>query len=653
MLVRDGLIAFGLFVLLLAGAAGWGQLGLYLLAWWNQRKDSNLSFVTSTAEKWYFSLVLGLGILAWLTLLLGLAKLLYPVTAWILIILGWMLGLALIFLWKQEPTAAQSSSIRKPPSELLQHLLAFVLILLAIGSLLYMLLAHTLMPPYEWDEIAYHLALAKIYVNSHGIVYVPYMVPSNWPMNTEMLFSLGLLLGSDVMAHLLTLFMSLWTAGGLYLVGKRFLDRRVGLLAAVLFLTTPLIKRLSGTGLNDGSLAFFGTAAIFAYAHYRQNRTLAWVGLSGLFSGLAAGCKLMGGAYPLFLGLLIILDARLPQRLAWRPLLARLSVFGGLGLLMVGPWYARSYAFTGNPIWPFLFQVFGGRNWDALGDEYHMQSLLKIWTAELSHSLKGFLDSLYYLFFEPERMGGYPGGFGYVTLALVALSAVLLAVLRRAPRLMYELLLFCGLFYGVWFLFVSLQVRYLIPILPALVLIAAFSFYFVWDRLPHRLLRWLLAGFLLFFLVRDFPWVDQGQRNFVRAQSSYLTEQYTRADFLEAQIDVMPAFQYINTHLPSDSMVLLLPYESRGYYLDRSYFWGHPISQRVIRFEAYDEPEKLAADLRALGITHILDNPHWLYTELRHWEHDRALMLSLEAACGEKIASWEDIILYRLVACRN
>jgi hypothetical protein len=271
----------------------------------------------------------------------------------------------------------------------------------------------------------------------------------------------------------------------------------------------------------------------------------------------------------------------------------------------------------------------------------------------LSPSLKGLLNSFYYLFFEPERLGGYPGGLGYVLLSLVALSVLWVTAFSRIPRLVYELLLFCGVYYAIWFLVVSPQVRFLIPILPTLTLLAAFTFYFLWDRLSHPLLRWVLAGILLFFLVRDFPGVDAAQRDLVRDRLPYLTGQRSREDFLEAQLDVMPAFQYINTQLPADAVVLLLPYESRGYYLDRSYFWGHPISQRVIRFEEYDEPERLAEDLHNLGITHILDNPQWLYTGLRHWNHDRALMLALETRCGEKIAAWEDILLYRLIKCHD
>jgi hypothetical protein len=497
------------------------------------------------------------------------------------------------------------------------------------------------------------MALAKIYVRAGEIVPVPFIVHSNWPMNTEMLFSFGLLLGSDLIGHLVTWWMSLLTACGLYLFGKRFLDRRIGLLAAILYLTVPLVKRLSGTGLIDVSLPFYGSAALLAYGYARRKGSLPWLALAGLFSGLAAGSKLMGGAYPLLLGLLVVLELRIHVRMNWRSSLTRLAVFWAAGFLMVGPWYLRSYLFTGNPIWPFLYQVFGGKYWDALGHEYHMTSLLEIWTVDLPFSLKGLLQSFYYLIFEPVRLGGYHGGLGPVLLVLLGFSALWVLAYRRVPRLIYLLALFCGLYYAVWFTVVSPQVRFLFVILPALVLIAAFNFYLLWDWLPHDVLRWGLAVVLIVPMAITHPAIDREERNLFVARWPYATGKLSRDDFLDAHIEAMPAFRYINDQLPEDSTVLLLPYESRGYHLDRDYVWGHPISQRIIPFEQYDDPQSLAQDLRTMGITHILDNPEWLFDKLRHWEHDRALMLALESECGEPEAAWNNIILYELGPCRE
>lgn len=653
MSVWEGLRSAGLFLYLLIGAAGWGQLGLNLLRRWSRDGEDDKSPLTRL-EKSYLSPVLGMGLISCFFLLLGLAKLLYVVTAWGLLALGWAIwALTLIRARRGKAKFVQRTGNQKRSAPMRQRVLDTCLALLGLGSLLCVLPANTLVPPHEWDEIAYHMALAKIYVQSHGLVYLPYVLPSNWPLSTEMLFAAGLLLGSELVAHFITWWMTLWTAWGLYLIGRRFLSRRIGWLAAMLYLTVPLVKRLTGSGLIDVSLAFYGTAAILAYARYRQNRSLGWAGLSGLFSGLAASSKLMGGAYPLILGLLIVLDSQVSPRLHWRTLLTRLGIFWGFGLLMVGPWYLRSYAYTGNPIWPFLYSVFAGKNWDALGREYYMQELFTFWTADLPLSLRGFAKSLYYVFFEPASLGGYHGGLGQVLLVLAGMSVVFMVIRRKTSQFILALLLFCGLYYVLWFLLLSHHVRYFFPILPALALLAAFAFYTIWDHLPNPLLQWALAGVLVLSLARDFPLVEAGQRGYLKEQLRYATGHLSRDAFLDTRIDVMPAIRYINSELRPDAVVLLLPYENRGYYLERSYFVGHPIWQRVIRFEQYDDPTILAEDVRTLGITHILDSPGWQYTGLRHWEHDRALMLALETQCGEQIAAWDDIVLYRLVECHE
>lgn len=652
--VWEELAAGGLLLGVLLSAAGWAQPVLHLLGGRGQGERAR-PWPADRLERVYLSLVLGTGVLSLLLLFLGLFRAVYPAAAWASLAPGWLLLAIYGRRARQAAGPAEEPGPRPevPGSPTLRRAVTLVLALSIGGAAVYTLLVHALMPAHEWDEVAYHMALAKLYVQAHAIVPVPYIVHSNWPMNTEMIFVLGLLFRSELVAHLFTWWLSLWTAGGLYLVARRFLDRRIGLLAAALYLTTPLVLRLSGTGLIDVSLAYYGTAAILAYAYYQRERALPWAGLMGLFAGMAAGSKLMGGAYPLFLGLLMVLVVWRSPRLPARVWLGHLALFGGLGFLVVGPWYARSYAFTGNPIWPFLYDLFGGRYWDALGDEYHMASLLEVWTVELPMSLRGLISSVYYVIWEPGLLGGYPKGLGHALPALAALTVAWAAVRRRVPPLGLHLLLAFVLYYIAWFALSSPQVRFLLAALPMLVLVAAISFYLVYDWLRHPLLQGALVLGLVLLLARDYPWLSQGDRDLVAARLPYITGQRPRALFLDERVKPMPAFRAINQQLPEDAVVLLLPYESRGYFLDRSYVWGHPISQRIIRFEEYEEPQGLARDLRAMGITHILENPEWLYTGLRHWEHDRALMLALEAQCGDQVAAWGDVVLYELVECHN
>jgi len=51
---------------------------------------------------------------------------------------------------------------------------------------------------------------------------------------------------------------------------------------------------------------------------------------------------------------------------------------------------------TGNPFFPFAYDLFGGRNWDALGDEYHTRMLESTFTAEIPKTLVGLAQPYYY-----------------------------------------------------------------------------------------------------------------------------------------------------------------------------------------------------------------------------------------------------------------
>ncbi|HEU5014466.1 MAG TPA: hypothetical protein VFT66_18220 [Roseiflexaceae bacterium] len=597
-------------------------------------------------ERLWLAWVGGLGLLSVSTLLLGMLGLLYT---WLFAAL--LLPCALGGLW----LLAHSGVVRAARDWLAWNqagwfrVLAYLLILLSAGSVLWIWLTHALMPPHEWDEVAYHLTLARLYVEAHRIVYVPFIVHSNWPMNSEMLFSIALLFGSDLAPHLLMLSTALLAAWGLLIAGRRWFDDRVGIVAAGMFLAVPLVKRLAGTGLIDVALGMYVLAALVAFEHWRTSQQRAWLLLCGALCGFAAGSKIMGGAFPLLFGLLALAVALWQRPRSIRAALGCGVLFGMAGLLMVGPWYLRSWLFTGNPIYPFAFSIFGGRDWDALGDEYHTNSLFQIWALQLPHTPSGLLQSFWYMVTQPEKLGDYRGGIG-VLAPVGALCAVLFA--WRGPRIIQWALLVSGGFYLLWFAFVSPQLRFLLPIVPLLALAAAYAFVWVYSHMRARAVQFALCGMLIVLLLQQWPWLDAGERNLLASRWPYIVGQTSRAAWLDTQIDSMPLFRYANTMLPADARILLLPYENRSYYLDRSYIWGHPISQRVIRFEQFNNVSELAARLQQLGINYVIDNPAWSYDGTRYWKHDRTLMLELRDACGQTLLKQGDAVLYKLKPCQ-
>src|SRR5690606_20462933 len=87
-----------------------------------------------------------------------------------------------------------------------------------------------------------------------------------------------------------------------------------------------------------------------------------WLLLVGAFAGLMMGLKYTAAIPALFFAGMLLWRAPGAPRRRVRPLLAFLLPAGAL----VAPWLLKNWAFTGNPVYPFLFH---GRFWDAFRAE--------------------------------------------------------------------------------------------------------------------------------------------------------------------------------------------------------------------------------------------------------------------------------------------
>lgn len=278
-------------------------------------------------------------------------------------------------------------------------------------------MVNSLVLPLAWDRIAYHLAVPRIYIGEERIVEIPFIVHSNWPFNMEMLYALALLVGSERLPQLLAFSFSVLTGCGLALVAGRHFDRRVGLLAMALFISMPVVRRESGTAMIDVPLGLYALLAVAAMARWRFSGGRSWMILSALFAGFAAGVKLTGASTGLLLGAFLLLIAVSGWQKAQRLSLTPLVLFGATSLAMVLPWYLKSLVMTGNPIWPFLDNVFASRNWDAVGTELHNTWLRSYGTGTGLQSLLAMPWNL----FMSERFGPALGlsGIALIPAALV------------------------------------------------------------------------------------------------------------------------------------------------------------------------------------------------------------------------------------------
>ncbi len=256
-------------------------------------------------------------------------------------------------------------------------------------------------PDADFDVGTYHYQGPKEYFQNGRITFLPHNFYTNFPFLTEMFALLGMVLHGDwywgAIAGKCALFGCVpLTALGLYAAGRRWFSEAAGLLAAVVYVTTPWIDRVSIIGLSEGGMTYFLFATTFAamLAVERLHAGLPagrWVLLTGLLAGSGMGCKytgLMQVVIPAAIGLGVAAwiyrrgisprskvegpksedaESQASFERPWTLDLGlwtkSLAIFAAGVAITIGPWLLKNVAFTGNPVYPLGYNIFGGRDW--------------------------------------------------------------------------------------------------------------------------------------------------------------------------------------------------------------------------------------------------------------------------------------------------
>jgi hypothetical protein len=446
------------------------------------------------------------------------------------------------------------------------------------------------------------------------------------------------MMGSEVLPHLIVTAMTLLTALSMARFVQQWFDGDTAWLAATVYLAMPMVKYLAGVALIEGPLGFFGFLTIWAGYVWLESRAWRDLAVAGVLGGLTASIKLTGAAVPLAVGGMGLLWSLLRRRdRSWQNAL-QFAGYGLIALAVVAPWYVRSYVNTGNPFWPFLYPVFGGRYWDSVGDQIHTAWLHR---PNLAPTLWNYVGGLWYLTVRWTQFGGHR--IGALILAQVPLAVLLW---RRKPWLLGYLIGVSWGVYTMWF-FTSHQTRFLMGVVPVLALLAAY----VTNRLLQLWPRWLATPgrmALILYFVMGLPFVNARQRTLVADRWPYVAGRISREEFLRGHVDAYPAFEYANQHLPQDAKVLLAIWETRGYYLDRVAIWANPISQRVIKWEGFNDAGILTAFLRSRGITHVFWNEDLKIEDVTNEAHTDRLLRALLVNYGELIYEHDGFAIYQL-----
>lgn len=464
---------------------GWMIGDLVLGAWFRPDEaatDAGQRVIGWTKlERFIFSCGVGLNLLSLYVLAAGLAG---SLTRWTFVIPAVAVGgLSLAKLWRRpsnQPVQRGAGSA--------DDVIAGRWLWLAIPFIAVIVLGGML-PPSDFDVREYHLEAPKEFFLNGSIGFLPHNVYGNMPLGSEMFSLLGMVLVNDwwfgalIGKTVIAAFAPL-TALALIAAGRRFASPGAGIVAAILYLSIPWISIVSTSGLIEGVVAFYLVLSVYAVLLWREqlpaevdgansNGGLFPVLLAGFCSGAAVACK-----YPavLFvaLPLAIYIAVACPRRALPSLALFSLALLAGCGL-----WLAKNWFLTGNPVYPLLYEWFGG---ETRTPENNARWL----SAHLPHqfTIAALFGSLAKVLLTSS----------WLSPVLIPLAAMGLLV-KRYRRLTIFLAGYFAYVVAAWWLCTHRIDRFWIPALPLLALLAGvgavWSTTLAWQR---TVLAMLVAG---------------------------------------------------------------------------------------------------------------------------------------------------------------
>ncbi len=300
-----------------------------------------------------------------------------------------------------------------------------------------------LLPPYFYDALVYHLGLPWSWLVNASFAPVPHNLFSHFPLAGETVYLLPVALGLPRAAaglHWLTFVAALVAAAGLARdlgAGRWSWMAPAGLVACWHSLW------VAGVAGVDQLVVL---AAVVAARELLAREDPGWrpAAAGGTALGLALAAK-----YTAVLpaaGILAAMAVVRPAR--WRRVAGAALVAAGTASF----WYLRNLLLTGNPVYPLLWELLGGRGWTA-ADDARWNGLVH----EGVHGLGSAWGGLARLFSDGPGLGLW------FAAALVVGAAALTPGRDRRRRA--AILLALAFFVVLW-LATSHTTRYALPMLP-------------------------------------------------------------------------------------------------------------------------------------------------------------------------------------------
>ena len=568
-------------------------VGKLALAWTRmQNSDSGETII--------FSAAVGFAIIGYSIFALGICQMLYSNTIYILTAIFATLALAGWIMEKKlriDPPCLQKNEHLEdntPNRRLALAVNRFCLIALAICMLLCAMLVLT--PEIGKDALIYRIGVPKLFLEHHGIYFIPGNVFACYPFFNEMLYTWGLSLGGEVLPKGTHFAITLFLLFTMWKFEKRYVHKNnFELLPLLIFFTIPSVFQNAHMAYCDLTLAFYTFVAIYAYLNWYHTQENLWIILCGVFSGIAMSTKYAGLYLPLS-GCFGVLWGCRQKKISNSKAVHHFLQYILFTFIAGAPFYLKNWIMTGNPLYPLFYEIFGGRGWSAEQAGYYDTFIRSL---GMGRDLIDYLLLPWDLSFHAKMNSPVFDGLLGPVFILVLPFAI---GMRKVAIEIKIVLVYCLLAFCFWASSAQ-QIRYLIPLFPFLAIMASLTISYYRDK---KVIFTLLSVFIIAGLVFNGYHI---LRDFKRIRPlGVLTGHENKDAFLTRIIPSYEIIRHVNTQLPEKSYVFTIYMKHLAYLFDRPFYSDAMFESHTIEtiLNNSKTPEDVRLALKRKGFTHIL-----------------------------------------------
>ena len=406
---------------------------------------------------------------------------------------------------------------------------------------------------------------------------------------SHLLILAGLALGSDQLAMGFLFLGGVLTTATCVCLARRWISKTWSLAAGLAFLLTPVVFwQISTAGAPDLWMAFFATLAVLVISRSSELPSWSRAVLAGTLAGAIAGAK--------YTGLIVAASIFVAQVVEVRAI--RSSLLFVFAALSTGVWpYARNFAWTGDPMFPFLTRWLSPEKVNT----YALTSFLANTGAGEHRGVPQVLELPFFAAIDPLHLGFWQ----YLGPLVIAFAGTLFLVVRATPTWRAALSIWGFSAFGIGVS--SGMMRYLLPVFP-IALAAAFAGVVELSPAGWRLSHYLALATIcssLFF-------GGSGLVFYERSALSAAVGLTSRENYLTNNCPEYRESQYINQVLMNrGSKGRALVFLRHTYYLRVPFLSGDPQTSWAIDPSRLQSPEAWQEFFHQKNIRWVVRSPDY------------------------------------------